>query len=403
MFSNDPWHPGPTLRWRLVALPPLLVAAFALVWLLRYGVLAASLAEWFLTPDGDTTLELPEDLVLARLPWSYAWSADPAADGVLLALPDDGDPTGRGQVIERWSRPWKEGKREPIPAAWRVATQPEWQNDTALVCHIGLNSPVTRDRSLLATLYHPSERAPQTRILSLPDGRELARLKAIPAAANGKCLAWHATENVLAIGTYDTVTLAAGPDWEARTLATSSRDYHEWEVRVQAAQEESGYSPNENVYQLLFSDDGAWLLAAMDRGVPVYDWRAVSRATGRLPPPRHAVDGVLVKQPLFSFKMTFSVAHDARRGLVLWSENDGTLKYLRLATGDRGTLLALSNRYCLTRLHLCAADDGLVCEVVRIGKSGNGPGVLAVLDYPGLLRRAGVEPAPAAEAEGKGG
>jgi hypothetical protein len=115
------------------------------------------------------------------------------------------------------------------------------------------------------------------------------------------------------------------------------------------------------------------------------------------------VDGVLVRQPLYSFKMTFSVACDARRRLVLWSENDGTLKYLYLPTGERGTLLALSNRYCLTRLHLCAAGDGLVCEVVRIGKSGNGPGVLAVLDYPGLLRRAGVGPAPAAEAAGKGG
>ena len=52
----------------------------------------------------------------------------------------------------------------------------------------------------------------------------------------------------------------------------------------------------------------------------------------------------------------------------------------------QGTLLALSNRYCLTRLHLCAASDALVCEIVRMGKSNNGSCVLAVLDYPKLLQ-----------------
>jgi hypothetical protein len=277
MFGNDPcdFFLGFAFRRRLLLVPPLVIAAIALVWLLRYGLLAASLADWLLTPDGDTTLQLPDDLVLAQLPWSYVWNADPASDGVLLASFDDGDPSGQTAVIERRSRPWKEGKREPIPAAWRAATQPEWQNDTALVCHFGLNSPVTRDRSLLAAMVHPSEQVPQTRILSLPDGRELARVKAIPAVANGKCVAWHPTENVLAIGNYGTVTLAAGPDWQARTLATASRDYHEWELRVQAGQEESGYYPNENVCQLVFSDDGAWLLAAMDRGLRVYEWQDV--------------------------------------------------------------------------------------------------------------------------------
>src|SRR5262249_5429510 len=149
---------------------------------------------------------LPEELVLARLPWSYTWNADPAADGVLLALVDDGDPT-KPLVIERWSRPWKEGKREQIPAAWRLATQPEWQNDTGLLCQFGRNSPVTRDRSLLAAMYHPSERSPQTRILALPGGQEVARLNEIPAGVNGKCIAWHPTENVLVIGTSGSLTL----------------------------------------------------------------------------------------------------------------------------------------------------------------------------------------------------
>jgi hypothetical protein len=85
--------------------------------------------------------------------------------------------------------------------------------------------------------------------------------------------------------------------------------------------------------------------------------------------------------------MTFAVAYDARRRQVLWSENDGKLKSLDLATGEQTTLLTLSNRYCVTRLHLCAAGDALVCEIVRMGKSNNGPWTLVVLDYPKVLRR----------------
>jgi hypothetical protein len=393
MFGNNPWHTdtGPARRRIWFGVPSVLVAAIALAWLLQHGGLLFTLAEWFLTPEGDATLELPDELVLARLPGSYTWNADPATDGVLLAVADNGDPTRGALVIERWSRPWKEGKREPIPAAWRVATLPDWRNDTAMVCHFGLNSPVTRDRSLLAAMYHPSERAPQTRILALPAGQEIARLDEIPAGANGKCIAWHPTENVLAIGSYGSITLVAAPDWKARTLATATRDRLEWEMRVQAGNEESGYYPNENVSQILFSDDGALLVAAMDRGVRVYNWQEVRNATGRLPAPHQAVDGVLVKQPIASFKMTFSVAYDARRRFVLWSENDGKLKFLNLTTGEQGTLLALSNRYCLTRLHLCAAGDAQVSEIVRIGKSNNGPFVLAVLNYPKLLQRGHAE------------
>jgi hypothetical protein len=400
LFGNDPWQTGydPARRWRVFGVPSLLVGTIALVWLLQNGALLTSLAEWFLTPDGDTTLELPEELVLARLPWTFAWSADPAADGVLVALPNDGNPAWQVDAIEHWTRPWKEGKREPIPPEWRVATQPDWRNDTGMVCHFGFNSPVTRDRSLIATMYHPAERVAQTRILALPAGQEIARVEAIPPSSNGKCIAWHPTENVLAIGGYGTVTLAAAPDWKARTLATATRDRIAWEVRVRAGDEESGYYTNENPTQLLFDDDGALLVTAMDRGMRVYDWKEVREATDRLPAPRYAVDGTLVHQPIASFKMTFSVAYDARRRLVLWSENDGKLKYLKLTTGDRGTLLALNNRYSLSRLHLCATGDALVTEIVRFGKSENGPFVLAVLDYPKLLQRGGVEPGPGADA-----
>jgi hypothetical protein len=388
MFGNDPWHDD-FGRWRLLRVPTVIVGVIALAWLFQYGSLLFSVAEWFLVPDGDTTLELPNDLVLAQLPWSHTWRPDPASDGVLLALPD-ADATQGGWAVERWSRPWKEGTREPIPEAWHLATQPDWRNDTAMVCYFGLNSPVTRDRSLLAVTYHDhrSTRVPQTRILALPDGQEIARVNELPAGANGKCIAWHPTEHVLAIGSYGFLTLAAAPDWKARRLATVTRDRLEWERRARAGEEESGYYPNENVSQLLFSDDGTWLIAAMDRGMRVYDWEEVRNATGRLPPPRYAADGVLVKQPLFNFKMSFAVAYDSQRRLVLWSENDGKLKFLDLTSGAQGTLLALSNRYCMTRLHLCAAGDALVTEIVRFGKSNNGSAMLAVLDYPRLLQMA---------------
>jgi hypothetical protein len=417
MYGSEPWPSdiGPHRR-RLFGMPLLLVAAIALAWLFINGPLAFELGRFFLEDDGNATLELPEELVLARLPWTFGWCADPTADGVLLALPDDGNPdakkgtvplSSRGQspfshpwqvdAIEHWTRPWKEGKREPIPAAWRVATEPDWQNDTAMVCHFGFNSPVTRDRGLLAAMYHPAQQAAQTRIIALPAGQEIARVEAFPPGCNGKGLAWHPTENVLVIAGYGTVTLASGPDWKLRKLATAERDFREWERRASAGQEESGYYPNENPNQLLFSDDGTLLIIAMDRGLRVYDWKEVRAATGQLPAPRHAVDGVLVPHPLASFKMTFSVAYDARHRLVLWSENDGKLKFLNLSTSERGTLLALTNRYSISRLHLCATGDALVAEIVRFGTSGNGPFVLAVLDYGKLLERGGVEPARAAD------
>ena len=79
------------------------------------------------------------------------------------------------------------------------------------------------------------------------------------------------------------------------------------------------------------------------------------------------------------------------------------LKGLNYATGAKGTLLALSNRYCLTRLHLCTTGDALVCDIARIGLSNSGEFALAVLDYPRLLQRGGVEAVPPVEAPDKDG
>jgi hypothetical protein len=231
----------------------------------------------------------------------------------------------------------------------------------------------------------------------LPAGQEIARLETISPGCNGKGITWHPAENVLAIAGYGTVALAAAPDWKLRKLATAERDYAEWERRVRTGDEESGFYPNESPGQLLFSDDGQLLIAAMDRGVRVYDWQDVRQAADRLPVPRFAVDGVLQHRPLANFKMTFSVAYDARRRLVLWSENDGKLRFLNLATGERDTLLALTNRYCISRVHLCTTGDALIAEIVRISTSDRGEFALAVLDYPKLLQRAGLEPAAPAD------
>jgi hypothetical protein len=393
MFGTDPWQTdfGSTRRWRLPSVPVLVVGAIVLLWLFRYGSVLWPLAEYFLTPDGDTTLDLPDGLVLARLPWSYSWNPDPDGDGLLLVPPPTGDQAGGAWGIQHWTRPWKEGQRQPMPPEWRLAVPPGWGDQPDMLASMGLNSPVTGDHRFLAVVDHAPATSPTTRIVALPGGRDVARVQAIPAGVNGKCIAWHPRENVLVVGTYGSVTLAAGPDWQARTLATAPRDYAQWSERVSRGEEETGFYPSENVSQLVFSEDGALLLAAMNRGLRVFDWAEVRRATARLPAPRWAVDGQLVKHPILSMRMTFSVAHDARRGLVLWSEYDGKLNFLDLATGEHGTVLALPNRYCMTRLHLCPAGDALVAEIVRMGKSNNGPCVLAVLDYPRLLRGAGIE------------
>jgi hypothetical protein len=92
--------------------------------------------------------------------------------------------------------------------------------------------------------------------------------------------------------------------------------------------------------------------------------------------------------------MTFAVAYDPKQRLVLWSEHDGKLKFLSLSTLKQGTLLALPNKYCLSRLHLSSKGDALVAEIVRIAISDSGQRVLAVLDYPKLLQRGGLETTP---------
>src|SRR5438876_6973567 len=103
MFRNDSWRADyDPYRWLLLGLPTGIVGALVLAWLFMHGGLLFSLAEWFLIPDGDTTLELPDDLVLARLPWSHMWSPDPASRGILLAVPDDAV-AGQALAIESWS------------------------------------------------------------------------------------------------------------------------------------------------------------------------------------------------------------------------------------------------------------------------------------------------------------
>lgn len=393
MYIHNLWQPGfdPSRRWRIATVPTILIGLVVLFWLYQYGGLLFGLGEWYMTPDGDTTLELPEELVLAWLPSPAGWKPTADNDGVLLAQYDPNGPSGRACVLERWTRPWQEGKREPIPEAWLAWAPRVWRDQPALLWYFGLQGLVSHDGSLLANMEHTPEGPPETRIVLLPAGKEVGRIPAISGGMGYKDMAWHPTDNVLVIGSYGSVTLAAGPEWKARKLATAGRDYHEWETRVRQGEDESGYHPTENVFAVDFSNDGTILLAAMDRGVRVYDWREVRRATDRLPTPRHAVEGTLLKQAFYSSKMTYSVAHDARRGLILWSEIDGKLRFLNQATNDKGTLLALTNRHVMTRFHLCASGDALVAEIMRIGKSESNFAALVVLDYPKLLERAGVE------------
>src|SRR5262245_13075093 len=205
MFSNDPWQSefDTTPRWRSLRLPAVILLGIAVLWMLQNGGLVWSLGRWFLEPEGDTTLELPEELILARLPATLTWNPDPANDGVWLGLPNEGSPSWELDFVERWTRPWKEGKREPFPAAWRV--------NGAIAAHFPLTGTVTRDQKLMAVTDVGAEQPPQTRIIAEPDGREIARIPTIPAGYNGKGIAWHPTENVVVIGGYGSVTLAAGP------------------------------------------------------------------------------------------------------------------------------------------------------------------------------------------------
>src|SRR5262249_10061156 len=195
MHYENSWQSrfGPSGPWRIATVPSILIGLVVLFWLYQYGGLLFGLGKWYLTPEGDTTLELPEELVLARLPFPAGWKPTADNDGLLLAQYDPTDPSGRACVLERWTRPWKEGKREPIPQTSYAWGPRGWRDQPALVWYLGLNGLVTRDGSLLATMDHTPQGPPETLVVALPTGKEIARVAGVSGAVASKDMAWHPT------------------------------------------------------------------------------------------------------------------------------------------------------------------------------------------------------------------
>jgi hypothetical protein len=320
-------------------------------------------------------LELPPELVMGHVSPPWDWGPDPTGNGLLM-LPMQRDVFfGPAPVTERLERPWKDRVVVPCPEDYFTVGGP------------------SRDGRFCARPDR-SKGGPGVMIITArPTGEVAARLEPFALPQSRKYAVWHPTSNVLVTGGYGQVTLLSEPDWRPKTLATAARDQAEWLRRSQLGQEESGFHPNENVSQLAFSDDGELLLGAMDRGLRVYPWKEVLRATDRLPAPRAAVDGELV--PIGSFmimRMTYAVAYDAPRKRVLWGGLGGTLAYLDVETQAQGMLLALPKGYLISRLQLLDNGQVLGCEIGRRGRSTWPSEGVFLLDYPRLVARGKVIP-----------
>ena len=356
-------------NYRRILLPAILLGLL-MSWFFSGNKMGLMLLEMYLPEQEYGPLELPTEAIIEEFPPPVDWYPDSEHAGLFVILDRQGV-----QVMERLRPPWIEHEIVPI----------------------GKNSQVggcSFDGRLVATTGADPDNEKAFSIVACGTKEVLARFDPLPAPAD-KLVAWHPKSNALAIGGTGHITLLAEPDWQPRKLATAERDYDQWAARVKSDEEETTFSPNENVSQLIFSDDGQWLICAMDRGLRVYSWDRVQRATTTLPPAKLSVDGELVHIGLVTrMKMTCTTQYDAARKRILWAGLEGALSYLDLETQSRGTLLTLPKGYVIRKMQLVDHDRVLACEIDKIGKSTWPPQGLFLLDYRRLVQAEAEQPSP---------
>jgi hypothetical protein len=188
------------------------------------------------------------------------------------------------------------------------------------------------------------------------------------------------------------ITEAARPFVE-RTLAAAGPGGL---VPVRALQPAPDQRP-ERITALDVSADGRWLFYACQEGVRVLRWDELLAAADAAPAPAFAADSEAVPVTMgggesVEQKHTYTLAHDAAAGRLLFAGLEGTVRSLNLTDGSTSVLLDPPGRAPILRLGL-SADRSALCltcqpELFATGRARKPP-VVQVWSYAGLGDRAG--------------
>jgi WD40 repeat protein len=151
--------------------------------------------------------------------------------------------------------------------------------------------------------------------------------------------------------------------------------------------------PLERLLALCFTPDGHWLVCGTSEGVRVFDWAKL------IEPEAKAVEwdyAVAAEEPdpeldKYASRAIHCVGFDSLRQRVLFSGEEGKLKYLELGTGRTGELLGAPERTPITRFAL--SDDRGIIAITRVeGGHGNERRArFQIWSYPALCAAVGLE------------
>ena len=147
-----------------------------------------------------------------------------------------------------------------------------------------------------------------------------------------------------------------------RRLSTARNDMNRWRNTVMRGEGPTGFWPNEMVRDLMFSPDGESLLCAMQEGARVYSWKNVLSAVDELPQPLASAASEIVVSEHSRSQQLYRLAFDAHRRTLLFCGLEGKVKFLRMDSGESGTLLEVPGRPPIVFVEL-SSDSATMCTV----------------------------------------
>ncbi len=151
--------------------------------------------------------------------------------------------------------------------------------------------------------------------------------------------------------------------------------------------------PLERLLALCFTPDGHWLICGTSEGVRVLAWANVIKATAGLVEWDYAVaaEEPDLEVDKYASRAIHCVGFDSPRQRVLFSGEEGKLKYLELGTGRTGEVLAGPERTPITRFALSAHRTAIILTRIQGGHGNDRRARFQIWSYPALCAAAGLE------------
>jgi hypothetical protein len=151
--------------------------------------------------------------------------------------------------------------------------------------------------------------------------------------------------------------------------------------------------PLERLLALRFTPDGHWLVCGTSEGVRVFDWAKLIEPGAKAVPWDYpvAAEEPDLELDKWASRAIHCVGFDSLRQRVLFSGEEGKLKYVELGTGRTGELLGGQERTPITRFAL--SDDRGIIALTRVeGGHGNDRRArFQIWSYPALCAAVGLE------------